>query len=121
MPEFYPVGKFTRLILYDAGYDGQMNPAVLIEYVDVVAQEEYAYASVQQFSSILDEIERVADKAADFLGDDEIKYPGLAVTHHVVEVFLVFGIGDGKLLVDISLDIFPDGIFVDQVLGVVIN
>ena len=116
MAEFYAAAELAQLVLGNGGHDGQPQLRVLIEGVDIVVLEEYAHAVTEKLPRELNGVQRVAGKAGDLLGDDQIEFILRRVIDHAVEVLPVLGGYAGQALVNVAGDERPCGVPADEVL-----
>ena len=116
MPEFNTRGEFAKLVLRDRRHDRKSKFGILVKRVDVVVLEKYADAPTEQFSCILQGIQRVPGKPRNFLRNNQVKRALLCISDHFVEV-LSFLCGDArKSFIYITGDIRPCAIPFYQIL-----
>ena len=109
-------GELAQLILGDGGHDGKPQLSVLVQRIDVVILEEDRNPGGQQLAGEGDGIQRIAGKAGDLLGDDQIEGPGLGVLDHAVKILPLAGRDAGEPLVGIAGDIVPGGVLANEIL-----
>lgn len=103
VPKAHAAGELAQLVLRDARHDRQAELAVLLDGVDAVVLEDHGHAVSQQVARVGDAVHGVAGKARDFLGNDEVKAPGLGILDHALKADAALGADAGDALVHIAL------------------
>jgi len=114
--KFHTAGKLSQLLLSNRGHDGQPKLRILVEGVDVVVLKEYAYATTQKLTGVLNGIQGVAGETGDLLGDDKIKLVLCRILDHAVKILALLGGDAGKTFIDITRNKSPVLVSLDKIL-----
>ena len=104
---FDALGGAATLLLRDGGEDRQAQLGVTVERAEVVAQKQHAHTQTFELARVVNAVERVARKARDLLGHDQVERAGARTGDHALKGKPFFRARSGQPLVGEDSGEFP--------------